>query len=111
MALLAPEAAWDAVAVGYEHLRGRSAIRAFIEEWLRPYEEFKLEPEELLDLGHGVAFMVVDSTGRLVGGSGFLQLRFAFAGIYDGGRIVSVTGYTDVDEARAAAERLAQERG
>jgi ketosteroid isomerase-like protein len=110
MALLAPEAAWDAVAVGYEHLRGRTAIRAFIEEWLRPYEEFKLELEELLDLGNGVAFMVVDSTGRLVGGRGILQLRFAFAGIYDGGRIVSVTGYTDVHEARAAAERLAEER-
>jgi len=27
------------------------------------------------------------------------------------GEIVRITGYTEIDEARAAAERLAQERG
>jgi ketosteroid isomerase-like protein len=110
MTLLAPDGAWDAVAVGYEQLRGHPAIRASIEEWLRPYEEFKLELEGLLDLGNGVALVIVDATGRLVGGSGLLQLRFAFTGVYDCDWILSVTGYTDIDEARAAAELLAEER-
>jgi uncharacterized protein (TIGR02246 family) len=110
MALLAPDAAWDALGVGYEQLRGHSAIRAFIEEWLRPYETFRLEPEELRDLGNGVALVVLDSKGRLVGSSGDVRLRFGFAGTYECGRILSITGYTDVEEARAAAERLAEER-
>jgi hypothetical protein len=111
MAVFAPDAVWDAVGVGYEHLRGRNAIRAFIEGWLSPYDEFKLVPEELVDLGNGVAFLALDSTGRLVGSTGTVQLRFGFAGIYDKDHILSVTGYTDLDEARAAAERLAGERG
>jgi uncharacterized protein (TIGR02246 family) len=110
MALLAPDAEWDAVGVGYEHLHGHSAIRAFIETWLGPYDEFRLEPEELRDLGNGVAFVVLDSTGRLAGSSGTVQLRFGFAGIYDAGRILKIMGHTDIDEARATAERLAEER-
>jgi uncharacterized protein (TIGR02246 family) len=110
MALVALDAVWDAVGVGYEHLRGRSEIRAFIEAWLSPYEEFTLELEELLYLGNGVAFLVLDTKGRLVDSSGTLRLRFGFAGRYDADRILSVAGYTDIDEARAAAERLAEER-
>ena len=111
MAVFAPDAVWDAVGVGYEHLRGHTPIRAFIEAWLSPYDEFNLEPEEVVDLGNGVAFLALDSTGRLVGSNGTVQLRFGFAGIYDADHILSVTGYTDLDEARTAAERLAKERG
>jgi uncharacterized protein (TIGR02246 family) len=110
IALMAPDAVWDAVGVGYEHLRGHAAIRAFIEAWLSPYDEFTLEPVELLALGNGVALVVLDSTGRLAGSSGTVEVRFAFAGVYDPDRILSVTGYTDVEEARTAATRLARER-
>jgi hypothetical protein len=31
--------------------------------------------------------------------------------VWEDGLIVRVTNYTDIDEARAAAERLAEERG
>jgi uncharacterized protein (TIGR02246 family) len=110
IALLAPGAEWTAVGVGPEHLRGLPAIRAFIEAWLSPYDEFELELEELRELGHGVAFLVLNSTGRLTGSVGTVQMRFAFAGTYDTDRILSITGYTDVEDARAAAVRLATER-
>jgi hypothetical protein len=77
---------------------GRAAIRTFIEDWLRPYEEFTVEVEQVRDLGNGAAFTVVSSKGRLVGGSGFLQMPFGIAGVSDGDRIVSAATYLDIDE-------------
>ena len=111
MTLLAPEATWNAAGVGEVRLQGRAAIRTFIEDWLRPYEEFTMEVEEVRYLGNGVAFTVVGAKGRLVGGSGFLQMPFGIAGVSDGDGIMSATTYLDIDEGRAAAERLAKERG
>ncbi len=108
--LLAPEATWNAAGVGEVRLQGRAAIRTFIEDWLRPYEEFTVEVEQVRDLGNGVAFTVVASKGRLVGGSGFLEMPFGIAGVSDGDRIMSAATYLDIDEGRAAAERLAEER-
>jgi hypothetical protein len=70
-----------------------------------------VEAEEVRDLGNGVAFTAVASKGRLVGGSGFLEMPFGIAGVFDGDRIMSAATYLDIDEGRAAAERLAQERG
>ena len=69
-----------------------------------------MEVEQVRDLGSGVAFTVVASKGRLLGGSGFLQMPFGIAGVFDGDRIMSAATYLDIDEGRAAAERLVQER-
>ena len=49
--------------------------------------------------------------GRLPGSTGWVQTRIADVVTWAGGLIERQTAYTDVDEARAAAERLAQERG
>jgi uncharacterized protein (TIGR02246 family) len=70
VALLAPDATWDALGVGYEHLRRHSEIRAFIDAWLSPYDEFTLEVQELVVLGGGVALGVLDTKGRLAGSTG-----------------------------------------
>lgn len=39
------------------------------------------------------------------------QLRYGTVSVWEDGKIARITHYTDIDEARAAAERLAQERG
>jgi hypothetical protein len=49
--------------------------------------------------------------GRLAGSSGFVEFRYAGVSAWRDGLIEWVTTYTDVDAARAAAERLAEERG
>ena len=109
--LLAPDAVWDAVGVGDERFVGRTAIRAFLEEWLRPYEDFQTDIEEALDFGSGVLLNVATSRGRLAGGTGSIQIRIGYVGVLDGEEIARITSYLDIDEARAAAERLAEERG
>ena len=64
-------------------------------------------------LGNGVAFAVAVQSARLAGSTGLVQGRYAAVSIWSDGLIERVTTYyyTDIDEARAAAERLAEERG
>jgi ketosteroid isomerase-like protein len=110
MAFYTPDGVWDMTPIGMGRFEGRAAVRGFMEDWLGSYEEWEREAEELLDLGNGVAFAVWLQRGRPVGSSGEVQLRYAAVLLCDGGKIARVTTYTDIDEARAAAERLAQER-
>ena len=49
--------------------------------------------------------------GRLVGSSGHVRLRYAMRRHMGGRNDRAGHDYTDIDEARAAAERLAEERG
>jgi hypothetical protein len=57
----------------------------------------------------GVVLAVVLQEGRPVGIAGHVQQREGWVYVWVGGLIARFTVY-DIDEARAAAERLAQER-
>jgi ketosteroid isomerase-like protein len=89
---------------------GVAAIRGFVEDWLGGYEEYESEAEEVVDLGSGVTSCVVVQKGRPVGSSGVVEQRSACVTTFAEGLVVRTTLNTDVDEGRAAAERLAQER-
>jgi ketosteroid isomerase-like protein len=92
-------------------LRGRRQFAALWEDWFASYEEYEFEAEEILDLGNGVGVRVLIQKGRPVGSSGEVQLRYAAVGVWEEDKIVRTTNYTDIDQARAAAECLARERG
>jgi ketosteroid isomerase-like protein len=96
---------------GLGTFEGRAAVRGFFEDWLSPYEEFEVVAEEIVDLGNGVTYAIVRQKGRLVGSSGEVEFRFASVGLSVDGLAVRVTNYADLDEARAAAERLAEHEG
>jgi ketosteroid isomerase-like protein len=98
-------------ALGLGAFYGRAAIRDHFEEWFAPYEEFAFEVEQLRDLGHGVVFSVAREQARMRGGSGVIPRRAAFVWEFRDGLIVRVAPYTDIDQARADAVRLAQEGG
>ena len=70
-----------------------------------------LSAEELLDLGNGVTFSVIHNRGRPVGSTAEAQQRLAWVATWQEYKITRVEIYVDIDEARAAAERLAEERG
>jgi hypothetical protein len=63
------------------------------------------------DLGNGVSFSVIVMRGRLRGSSGWVEQRYAAVAIWTDGLIERTSHSFDIDEARAAAERLAGERG
>jgi ketosteroid isomerase-like protein len=106
----APDSVLD-VSEAFGVFEGRAAIRGFWEDWLGSYDELTLELEEMCDLGHGVSFAVVVMRGRPRGSIGWVQFRYASVGSWVDGLIERSTNYLNVDAARAAAERLAHERG
>jgi ketosteroid isomerase-like protein len=110
MAIYKPDAVWDASPMGIGTFEGQAAIRGFWEDWLSSYEDFELQMLEAQDLGNGVTFGVLLQRGRLVGSSGEIELRYAAVTEWEDGKIARTTNYTDIDEARSAAGRLAQEQ-
>jgi ketosteroid isomerase-like protein len=93
------------------HLIGREAIRKSWEDLTEAFEDFESEIEDHHDLGSGVTFGVLVQRGRPHGSDAFVETRGAAVAVWRDGRIARATSYQDVDEARAAAERLAEERG
>ncbi len=93
-----------------DHYDGRAAIRSMLEDWFGTYEELEFGLEEVRDLGNGVVFAVVIQNGRLVGSAGHLRQREGWVFVWARGLVARLTT-SDIDEARAAAERLAKERG
>jgi ketosteroid isomerase-like protein len=79
--------------------------------WFAAYGDIELELEEFNDLGNGVTLNVLVTRGQLGGSSGgVLEFRFAQVAEWRGELIARIGAYTDIDQARAAAERLAQKR-
>jgi ketosteroid isomerase-like protein len=111
MRFFAPASVWDMSQGGLGVIEGREAIRAFFEEWRGAYEDYEQEAEEIQDLGNGVVFAVFVQCGRPVGSTGWVEFRDARVWLWADGLIQRVTTFLDIDEARAAAERLAEERG
>jgi ketosteroid isomerase-like protein len=102
---------FDVSAAGLGCYEGQAAVRGFFEDWLAAYEEFEFELEQILDLGNGVVFAVVRQTARPVGSAGYVQMHHANVMLWVNWVTVRATHYNDIDEARAAADRLAEERG
>ena len=99
---------WEGVIGTFE---GRAALRGLVQDWLDAYDEFELAAEEIRDLGNGVTLSVVIQRGRPRGNAGWVQYRYGAVATWVDGLVQRNTHYLDIDEARAAAERLAEGRG
>jgi ketosteroid isomerase-like protein len=110
LAYFTPDGIWDSPQ-GLGVSAGRDAIRSLFQDRRAAFEHFEQELEEFCDLGNGVTFCVVLQRGQPRGSVGMLALRIALVFTFRERLAERVTVYTDLDEARAAAERLAQERG
>jgi ketosteroid isomerase-like protein len=104
------DAVMDTSARALEVFEGREAIREFLEAWRGPYEDLELELEEFHDLGNGVTLSVLVQRGQLPGSSSFVSVRSGHVGVWRDGLIERNAVYEDIDEARTAAERLAESR-
>ena len=66
--------------------------------------------DDVKSLGKGVIYAV--QTGHRGHAPNFsLELGGGVVGVWEHGKLARMTVYPDIDEARAAAERLAEERG
>ena len=108
---VAPDVVYDTSPSGFGIYRGIPAIREFIEGYWESFDELRLELEEFQDLGNGVTFAVNRHYAIPVGSTAPVQAREAQVTEWKNGLVVRVSVYIDADQARAAAERLAEERG
>ena len=110
MSIYAPDAVWDMASAGLGMFEGAAAIRSFLEDWIGAWDELRQKHEDGHDLGNGVVFVTLRLDGRPVGSRGMLQEPYAYTVVWTAGLIERVLVSRDIDEARAAAERLAEER-
>jgi ketosteroid isomerase-like protein len=102
----------DALLAGFEVVEGRAAIRGFLDEWFGSFAELRFKVEEFVVLDDGVVLAVVSQEGRPVGVDGQVHQREGWAIHWSAdGLLVRLTTNNDIGEVRAAAARLAQERG
>jgi hypothetical protein len=113
MRFFGPTSVYDLSVVGLEVFEGDSAIRGFLEDWLSSYDETADEAEEVTEFGNGVVLAVIRGQGRPAGSPTDAQVhaRRSAVALWEDNLIARVIIYLDIDEARAAAERLAEERG
>jgi ketosteroid isomerase-like protein len=108
MSFFAPDAVFQGRVAG-DLFEGGAVIRGFLGEWFGSFAEVRFEVEELIVLDDGVVLVVVDQEGRPVGVDGQVHQREGWAICWsDDGLIVRLTVHADIDEARAAAEGLAE---
>jgi len=111
MGFFGPDPVWQTTLVT---LDGSAAIHERLEEWFGAFDELEFELEEILDLGNGVTLTVVNQRARPAGSSssgGYMLRQEALIGVWHEGMVTRVTTFLDIDEARTAAERLAEQRG
>jgi ketosteroid isomerase-like protein len=110
MSMCAPDGVYDTTPSGLGTYAGPAAIRAFLKEWWDAFEELHATLEEVLDLGNGVTFSVIRQDARPSGSASSVSTREAHVAEWRAGLAVRVTVYTDLEQGRAAAMRLAEER-
>lgn len=109
MSFFAPDAVLDG---RVELLEGRAKIRGFLTEWLGAFAELRMEGDEFVVLNDGVVLAVVSQEGRLAGVDRQVHQQEGWVICWSADRlIVQLTTRTDIDEARTAAERLAESTG
>jgi ketosteroid isomerase-like protein len=106
MSLLAPDAVWESEVLETS-FDGLAAIREFLEHWSAAYDAFAVQTEHIHDVGSGVVLCVF--MNRPLDGVSEPSLRFALVVVWADGVVRRVIGSEDIDGARAAAERLAEE--
>ena len=109
--LHADDAVWDLSDAGFGALEGVAAIRSFLADWFGAFEDYRVDLEEAVDFGDGVIFVVVNATGRPVGMDASVEQRRGWAVVWRSGKVARAASYLDLGQARAAAERFAEDRG
>ncbi|HTY95530.1 MAG TPA: nuclear transport factor 2 family protein [Solirubrobacteraceae bacterium] len=108
MEFFSPRAVWVAIDA-IEAFEG-PAMRDFWIEWYSAYEDVHIEIVDLVDLGGGLVMAVIHQSGRFGDAPTRITQDATLLYEWSSGLVDRVTSYARPDEARAAAERLLEER-
>ena len=109
IAFYGEDSVYDMSRMGMGVFEGRTAIRGFLEDWDNQYEDYDDEIVDLVHCGGDVVFLAVRQNARPRDTPEHVRLRdvYGYVVVWAGTKVARITPYSDADEARAAAERLA----
>jgi ketosteroid isomerase-like protein len=110
MDFFGPGSVWDVSRWGLGIHAGPAMIRRFLGDWFETLEEYEVQIEKIVDVGRGVVYAEVLQIARPAGSGDPLRLRSAPVWVWARSTVARLTLYVDFDEARAAAEQLAESR-
>jgi ketosteroid isomerase-like protein len=85
-------------------MHGRAVVRAYIEDWLETFDDFRVDLVELIDVGKGQVVATLSYSGRTKHSDVKLPgTPFAAVFVVRDGRIVDGGEYETVEEALEAA--------
>jgi ketosteroid isomerase-like protein len=100
------EGAVDDVGVLY----GREAYRKYCEDWIKTFDEFSMQPEEIIDAGDQVV-VVVHIKGRMKGSHSDVDMRLGLVWTVRDGKIVRGREYATRNQAIEATGLSASAAG
>ena len=109
MSFYGPNSVWDVAPLGLGVYDGAAAIRGFFEDWMAPSRSLRLRQRRLSTSAAG-SRLRSSSKAAVRSSDSYVRWRFAAVTKWVDGIAARTTNYTDMDEARTAAERLAEER-
>ena len=84
-------------------IHGKDALRAFAQDWLDTFDEFKGEPVELIDAGHDKVIAVIRISGRAKLSGVEIDMTYAELSTLRDGKIARGRQYLTRAEALEAA--------
>lgn len=105
------DATYDMSPLGLGTFEGHAAMRRSWEEWWSTFPDGAWDIEHILRMGQGVVFVEIETQSHVPGSASTVEMGGAFVYEWADDKIARVIAYRDIREARAAAERLAEERG
>jgi uncharacterized protein len=102
--LCAPDIEWEdrGLSLDTSVITGRDAVRAYFESVLRPWEEVRREPEEIIDLGGGRVLVLFRTFARGKGSGVEVDARAGDLVTIREGRVARWIGYPDRTQALEA---------
>jgi ketosteroid isomerase-like protein len=90
---------------------GRDAMRAYVADWFQMFPDLTFAYEEITDAGPGRVIVVIHVAGTAQASGVPTEMRVPVLYTIRDGKIVRGREYMTMNEARAAAGQLADERG
>ncbi len=84
-------------------IKGKDALRAFAQDWLDTFDDFRIEPVELIDAGEDMVLAVNRASGRAKLSGVETDLTYAELSTFRDGKIARSRQYLTRDEALEAA--------
>ena len=84
-------------------IRGRDALRTYMEDWVETVDDLQLDPQETIDAGGGTFVNSLRLTGKIRGGDTPLVSRIWIVVTMRDGKMVSGREYSTREEALRAA--------